>query len=85
MKLFNIGFGNYVALDRVMSVLSIDSAPIKRLIHLAKEKSILIDATCGRKTQSVFIMDTGHVVLSALNSEVVSGKLEKEDSQSSSI
>lgn len=79
MRLFNIGFGNYVALDRVVSILSIDSAPIKRLIHIAKEKNILIDATCGRKTQSVFVMDTGNVILSAIDSDVVFGKISKEN------
>ena len=80
MRLFNIGFGNYIALDRLVSVLSVDSAPIKRLIHIAKEKNVLIDSTCGRKTGSVLIMDTGHVVLSALSAEVISGKIDKDES-----
>ncbi len=78
MKLFNIGFGNFVSLDRIISVLCIDSSPIKRLIHIAKEKGILIDATCGRKTQSVFLMDSGHVVLSALNPEAIEVRVKKE-------
>ena len=79
MKLINIGFGNYISFDRVISILSIESSPIKRLMRLAKEKNILIDATCGRKTESVLIMDTGHVVLSALSSENIANRFYKED------
>lgn len=82
MRLFNIGFGNFISLERVISVLCIDSSPIKRLIHIAKEKGTLIDATCGRKTLSVFLMDTGHVVLSALSSEVIDGRIKKEKLES---
>ena len=79
MKLINIGFGNLIALEKIVCVLTPESAPVKRLIHLAKEKNILIDATCGRKTQSVFIMNSEHVVLSALTSEKILSKLEKEE------
>ena len=81
MKLFNIGFGNFIALDRLVSVLSVESAPIKRLIHIAKEKGVLIDASCGRKTQSVLIMDTGHVVLSAMKCDLIAGKMDKEEKE----
>ena len=83
MKLFNIGFGNFVSLERIISVLCIDSSPIKRLIHVTKEKGMLIDATCGRKTQSVFLMDSGHVILSALNSETIEVRVKKEISNNS--
>lgn len=79
MKLINIGFGNFVSLNRVVGLFEIESAPTKRLTHLAKEKNILIDATCGRKTQSVLVMDTGHVILSALATEVLSSKIEEEN------
>ena len=79
MKLFNIGFGNYISINRVISILSIDSAPVKRLVRVAKEKSILIDATCGRKTESILVMDTKHVILSALTSESIISKLNKEE------
>ncbi len=82
MKLLNIGFGNLLALEKIVCVLTPESAPVKRLIHLAKDKNILIDATCGRKTQSVFIMNSGHVVLSALTSEKILNKLEKEEVES---
>ena len=78
MKLFNVGFGNYIVLDKVMGVFSIDSAPIRRLIHVAKEKNSLIDATCGRKTQSVVVMITGHIVLSAVSCDTRSLKIAKE-------
>lgn len=71
MKLINIGFGNMVSGDRVLSVVSPDAAPIKRLVQEAKERSMLIDASCGRKTKAVLIMDTDHVVLSGLSAETI--------------
>lgn len=79
MKLVNIGFGNFISLNRLVGIFEIDSAPSKRLVHLGKEKNILIDATCGRKTQSILIMDTGNIVLSALNTEVISSKINEEE------
>ena len=66
MKLLNIGFGNMVSAERLVAVVSPDSAPIKRLIQESRERGMLIDATYGRKTASVFIMDSDHVVLSAI-------------------
>ena len=66
MKLLNIGFGNMVSAERLIAVVSPDSAPIKRLIQESRERGMLIDATYGRKTASVFIMDSDHVVLSAI-------------------
>ena len=77
MEFINIGFGNLVSLQRIVSVLNSDSSPVKRLVHLAKEKERLIDASCGRKTQSVLVMDTGHVVLSALSTDNVQNKIVK--------
>lgn len=71
MKLINIGFGNLVAADRLLAVVSPDSAPIKRVIQEARERQMLIDASYGRKTASVLLMDTDHVILSAMTPEVV--------------
>ena len=71
MKLINIGFGSMVAAGRVLSVLSPDSAPIKRVIQEAKDRAMLIDASYGRKTKAVILMDTDHVILSALTPEVI--------------
>ena len=69
MKLINIGFGNLVSAERLIAVVSPDSAPIKRMVQENRERGMLIDATYGRKTASIFIMDSGHVVLSALPPE----------------
>ena len=66
MKLINIGFGSMVSAERMLAVVSPDSAPIKRLIQESRERGMLIDATYGRKTAAVFIMDSDHVVLSAI-------------------
>lgn len=71
MKLINIGFGNLVAANRLLAVVSPDSAPIKRVIQEARERQMLIDASFGRKTASVLLMDTDHVILSAMTPEVI--------------
>lgn len=71
MKLMNIGFGNMISAERLLTVVSPDAAPIKRLIQEARERSMLIDASCGRKTKSVLVMDTDHVVLSGLPAETI--------------
>ena len=71
MKLINIGFGNMVSAGRVVAVVSPDSAPVKRLIKEARERGMLIDASYGRSTRAVLIMDSDHVVLSALQPETV--------------
>ena len=76
MKLVNIGFGNMIAVDRVLAVVSPDSAPIKRMAQEARDRGILIDATFGRKTRSVLILDNDHLVLSALTPEAVTGRIE---------
>ncbi len=79
MKLIQIGFGNFVSDKRIVAVVSPDSAPIKRMIQEARDKTVLVDATYGRKTQAVIVMDSGHVVLSALSPEVVEGRIAEED------
>lgn len=74
-NLINIGFGNIIAASRLISVVTPDSSPIKRIVQESKEKSLLIDATCGKKTKSVIIMDTGHIVLSGLQVRTISNRL----------
>ncbi len=69
MKLVNIGFGSMVAAERVLSILDPDSAPIKRIVQEARERAMLIDASYGRKTRAVLLMDTDHVILSAVTPE----------------
>lgn len=71
MKLMNIGFGNMISAERLLSVVSPDAAPIKRLVQEARERGMLIDASCGRKTRSVLVMDTDHVILSGLPPETI--------------
>ncbi len=81
MKLINIGFGNMVSSARLIAIVSPESAPIKRIIQEAKEKGMLIDATYGRRTRAVIIMDNDHVVLSAVQPETVAGRLDEEDEE----
>ncbi len=76
MKLINIGFGSMVAAGRVLSILSPDSAPIKRMVQEAKERGMLIDASYGRKTKSVILMDTDHVILSGISPEILAARWE---------
>lgn len=80
MKLINIGFGNAVNSDRVIAIISTDSAPAKRIISQAKEKNMLIDATQGRKTQAILIMDSDHVVSTYLKAETILNRTELEES-----
>ena len=75
MKLINIGFGNMVSAGRLIAIVSPESAPIKRMVQEARERGVLIDATYGRKTRAVLIMDNDHLVLSALQPETVSNRL----------
>ncbi|MBR5152953.1 MAG: DUF370 domain-containing protein [Clostridia bacterium] len=77
MKLINVGFGNIIAGDRVVAIVSPDSAPIKRIIQESKEKGLLIDATCGRRTRAVIITDSDHVILSAIQTETIAGRAEQ--------
>ena len=74
MHLINIGFGSMVAAGRMLSVLAPDSAPIKRVIQEARDRGMLIDASYGRKTKTVILMDTDHVILSALSPETISAR-----------
>ena len=80
MKLINVGFGNAVNADRVIAVVSTDSAPAKRIISQAKENNMLIDATQGRKTQAILIMDSDHVVSTYLKAETILNRSEIEES-----
>ncbi len=75
MKLINIGFGNIVSSNRIVTVVSPESAPIKRIITEAREKGLLIDATYGRRTRSVIVCDSEHVILSAVQTETVASRL----------
>ena len=79
MKLINIGFGNLVSADRLLAIVSPDSAPIKRLVQEARERGMLIDATYGRKTAAICIMDSDHVILSALPPEKLAARLQVEN------
>lgn len=74
MKLINIGFGNMVSSSRILTIISPESAPIKRIIQEAKERSMLVDATYGRRTRAVIIMDTDHVILSAIQPETIANR-----------
>ncbi len=75
MKLVNIGFGNMVSAERIVAVVSPESAPIKRMMQDIREKGLLIDASFGRSTKAVLIMDSGNVVLSALTPEALSARI----------
>lgn len=74
MKLINIGFGNMVSSSRLLAIVSPESAPIKRIIQEAKDRGMLVDATYGRRTRAVIIMDTDHVILSAIQPETIAGR-----------
>jgi regulator of extracellular matrix RemA (YlzA/DUF370 family) len=77
MKLINIGFGNLVSSDKLVSIVAPDSAPVKRIVQEAKSNGMLIDATCGRKCKSVLITDSNHVILSAISSEAIQNRTEE--------
>ena len=79
MQLINIGFGNIVSANRIISIVSPESAPIKRLVQEAKDSKMAIDATYGRRTRAVIIMDSEHVVLSAVQPETVASRLENNN------
>ena len=76
LRLVNIGFGNIVTADRLIAIVSPESAPIRRLIQEAREDGRLVDGTCGRRTRAVVVMDSGHVVLSAIQPETVANRLD---------
>lgn len=79
IKLVNIGFGNIVSANRIISVVSPESAPIKRIIQEARDKGMLIDATYGRRTRAVIVTDSGHIVLSSVQPETVANRLANKD------
>ena len=88
MQLINIGFGNLVSAQRLLAIVSPDSAPIKRLIQESRDRGMLIDATYGRRTRAVLVMDNDHVILSAIQPETVAarlaGRTEKDAAEDSS-
>jgi regulator of extracellular matrix RemA (YlzA/DUF370 family) len=79
MKLINIGFGNMISSSRLVTIVSPESAPIKRIIQEARDDSRLIDATYGRRTRAVIVMDSDHIILSAIQPETIAGRLEDDD------
>ena len=85
MKFLNIGFGNMVSVDRIITIASPDSAPIKRLVQDAKEENRVIDVSCGRRTRAVIITDSDHVILSAIQTETIANRLTNEDADEESV
>lgn len=82
MKLINVGFGNMVSAGRLIAIVSPESAPIKRMVQEARDRGVLIDATFGRRTRAVLIMDNDHLVLSALQPETVANRISGQDGPS---
>ena len=78
MQLINIGLGNSISANRIIAIVNPESAPIKRLIQEAKDQGKAIDATCGRRTRAVIIMDSDHIVLSSVQPETVAGRFEED-------
>ncbi len=74
-ELVHVGFGNILAIDKALAIVPLGSVPIKRMIQTARGKGLLIDLTSGRKTKAVIVMDSGHIVLAALNPETIAGRL----------
>ena len=85
MQLVNIGFGNVVSANKIVSIVSPEAAPIKRIIQEAKDTKVAIDATCGRRTRAVLIMDSGHIILSAVQPETISARLDKDIAKEENI
>ena len=79
MKFINIGYGNMIAVERIIAIASPESAPIKRLIQDSKDAGRVIDVTCGRKTRAVVITDSDHVILSMLQAETIANRLDSDD------
>ena len=78
MQLVNIGFGNIVGANKIVSIVSPEAAPIKRMVQEAKDNKSAIDATCGRRTRAVIITDSGHIILSSLQPETLATRLDKD-------
>ena len=85
MQLVNIGFGNVVSANKIVSIVSPEAAPVKRIIQEAKDEKTAIDATCGRRTRAVLIMDSGHVILSAVQPETIAARLDKDIAKEENI
>lgn len=83
MKLINIGFGSMIAAQRLLAIVSPDSAPVKRVIQEAKDRGMLIDASYGHKTKAVLLMDTDHVILSAVTPETINARLSQKETEAS--
>lgn len=84
MKLINIGYGNMLSSSRIVAIVSPDAAPVKRMVQNARDKGSLIDASCGRKTKSVIVMDSDHVVLSAVQPETVAHRVNESNEEEGS-
>lgn len=84
MKLLNIGFGNLVSAGRIVAVIAPDSAPVKRLVQEARDGGRLVDGTAGRRTRAVLMMDSGHIVLSAVQPETIAGRLQSDTEEGKS-
>ena len=82
MELVDVGFGSMISPQRLVALIGPDSAPVKRMVQESRDAGTLIDATYGRRTRSVLVMDSGHIVLSALESEEVSDRMNKRESRS---
>ena len=80
LKLINIGFGNIVSANRVVAIVSPEAAPVKRMVQDARERGLLIDATCGRRTRAVLVTDSEHIVLSAVQPETIAHRLGARES-----
>ncbi|MTI47732.1 extracellular matrix/biofilm regulator RemA [Sporosalibacterium faouarense] len=85
IKLINIGFGNIVSANRMVAIVSPESAPIKRIIQEARERGMLIDATYGRRTRAVIVTDSDHIILSAVQPETVAHRLNNKDNEENDI
>ncbi len=79
MQLVNIGYGNMISSSRIIAIVSPDAAPVKRMIQNARDKGMLIDASCGRKTKSVIVTDSDHIVLSAVQPETVAHRINDDE------
>ena len=84
MQLINIGFGNIVSAERIISIVSPEAAPIKRMVQEAKDTKKAIDATCGRRTRAVIIMDSGNIILSSVQPETIAGRINNNNYEDNS-
>lgn len=78
-RLINVGFGNVVNSNKIIGIISPDAAPIKRMVQSAKDSGMAIDATCGRRTKAVIVMDSGHLILSSLLPETIAGRVNQKE------